>query len=134
MYKKEDLGVAIYGSFKMKNGILTNVYGLPTPSNGVEVWTDNSLIKWEWAPPKIFSGFDANGNRIEIDPKYSPYKWSEFGYRTWTIRSLIKALETGSEPWVTGHDLRQALEAAIASRLSSQLGNCLLYTSDAADE
>ena len=36
---------------------------------------------------------------------------------------MIKALETGSEPWVTGHDLRQALEAAIASRLSSQLGN-----------
>ncbi len=123
MYKKEDLGVAINGSFKMENGILTNVYGLPTPSNGVEVWTDNSLIKWEWAPPKIFSGFDANGNRIEIDPKYSPYKWSEFGYRTGTIRSLIKALETGSEPWVTGHDLRQALEAAIASRISSQLGN-----------
>ena len=123
MHKNEDTGIAINGSFKMENGILTNVYGLPTPSTGVDVWTDNSLIKWAWAPPQIFNGFDNKGNRIEIDPKYSPYKWSEFGYRTGSIRSLIKALETGSKPWVTGHDLRQALEAAIASRLSSQLGN-----------
>ena len=123
MRKKEDTGVAINGIFKMENGILTNVYGQPTPERGIDVWTEDSLIRWDWGPPKIFRGFDRNGYRIEIDPNYSKYKWSAFGYRTGSIRSLIKALETGSEPWVTGHDLRQALEAAIASRLSSQLGN-----------
>ena len=123
MHKKEDMGVAINGIFTMDTGILTNVYGQPTPLRGIDVWTDDSLIRWEWAPPQIFKGFDKNGHRIEIDPKYAGYEWSEFGYRTGSIRSLIRALETGSEPWVTGHDLRQALEAAIASRLSSQLGN-----------
>ena len=42
---------------------------------------------------------------------------------TGSIRSFIRAIETGSEPWITGHDLRQALEAAIASKLSAQLGS-----------
>ena len=107
----------------MQNGISTNVFGTATPYGGVDVWSDSSLIRWNWGPPQIFQGFDKNGNRIEIDANYKPYEFSEFRYLTGSIRSFIKAIETGSEPWITGHDLRQALEAAIAAKLSAQLGS-----------
>ena len=42
---------------------------------------------------------------------------------TSTIRSLINTIETGSKLAISGHDLRQALEVAIAMKLSAQLGN-----------
>ena len=32
-------------------------------------------------------------------------------------------MDAGSEPAISGHDLRQALEVAIASKLSAQLGS-----------
>jgi len=43
--------------------------------------------------------------------------------RTLSIRLITRLWLGGPEPWVTGHDLRQALEAAIASKLSAQLGS-----------
>jgi len=121
--QEEDTGIVINGRFTMQNGISTNVFGTATPYGGVDVWSDSSLIRWNWGPPQIFQGFDDNGNRIEIDANYKPYEFSEFKYLTGSIRSFIKAIETGSEPWITGHDLRQALEAAIAAKLSAQLGS-----------
>jgi hypothetical protein len=32
-------------------------------------------------------------------------------------------VETGSELWISGHDLRQALEVAIAAKVSAQRGS-----------
>lgn len=121
--QEEDTGIVINGRFTMQNGINTNVFGTATPYGGVDVWSESCLIRWNWGPPQILQGFDNNGNRIEIDANYKPYKWNEFKYLTGSIRSFIKAVETGSEPWITGHDLRQALEAAIAAKLSAQLGS-----------
>jgi hypothetical protein len=44
-------------------------------------------------------------------------------YLVSSIRSFVDAVVTGSDLFVSGHDLRQALEIAIASKLSAQLGN-----------
>ncbi|MDP6505642.1 MAG: hypothetical protein QF886_18620, partial [Planctomycetota bacterium] len=71
----------------------------------------------------IYCGFGSEGARIRTEPGYAPYEWSEFGYLTGSIRSFLSAVETGSELWISGHDLRQALEAAIAAKLSATLGS-----------
>ena len=76
-----------------------------------------------WAPPEIYQGFDENGQRRRLDVEYQPYQWDQFGYLTGCLRSFLAALETGSEMWISGHDLRQALEAAIAARESAVRGS-----------
>jgi predicted dehydrogenase len=118
-----DTGLVIWGQYELTNGIHCPVLGPETPFRGIDVWTEDSLIRWIWKPPEIYRGFDENGRRVPIDPGYRGYEFSEFGYLTGSIRSLLKAVETGSEPWISGHDLRQALELAIASKLSAQLGS-----------
>ena len=97
----------IHGRFRLTSGLECAVFGTPTPSGGVEVWSEDALIRWNWATPDIFQGYDKEGRRIRIDPKYAPYPWSEFGYLTGSIRSFIAAVETGSDLWISGHDLRQ---------------------------
>ena len=128
------------GIFTMTNGIKVPFYGTSiddsaktkvrkhdgikeTHKLGVDVWTENSLIRWFWDSVDIYQGFDKEGKRIHTDPKFSPWEWQQFGYMTSSIRSLIKSIETGSELAVSGHDLRQALEVAIAMKLSAQKGN-----------
>jgi len=118
-----DEGLIIHGHFHLTSGIECAVFGTATPQRGVDVWSQDALIRWDWAPPEIFQGYDANGVRIRIDPKYEPYPWSEFSYLTGSIRSFLAAVETESDLWISGHDLRQALEVAIAAKLSAQLGN-----------
>ncbi|MSS73472.1 MAG: Gfo/Idh/MocA family oxidoreductase [Candidatus Latescibacteria bacterium] len=114
-----DDGLIIHGRFRMTSGLECPVFGTPTPSTGVEVWSEDALVRWNWAPPEVFQGFDANGRRIRLNTNYAPYSWSEFGYLTGSIRSLIATVETGSDLWISGHDLRQALEVAIAAKLSA---------------
>ncbi|HCR19830.1 MAG TPA: hypothetical protein DIU35_20325 [Candidatus Latescibacteria bacterium] len=114
-----DEGILVHGIFRMNSGIDCAVFGTPTPSRGVEVWSEEGLVKWDWAPPRLYSGFDSKGERMEIDPGYPDYPWSEFGYLTGSLRSFIRAVEGSGEPWVTGHDLRQALEVAIAAKHSA---------------
>ena len=121
--QEDDSGLIINGQFNLSSGLVCPVYGAPTPRRGVEVWSADSLVSWDWGPPEIFRGFDEEGNRIGIDPGYAPYEWSEYSYLTGAIRSFLAALETGSELWVSGHDLRQALEVAIAARVSALRGN-----------
>ena len=118
-----DTDLIIHGRFHLTNGLECSVFGTKTPCSGVDVWSDDALVRWDWRPPKIFKGFDARGARIEIDPKYEPYEWSEFSYLTGSIRAFLAAVESGSELWISGHDLRQALEVAIAAKLSAQRGN-----------
>ncbi len=118
-----DEGLAIHGHFRMTSGLECLVFGVPTPHRGVDVWTDQALVRWDWAPPEVYLGVDAQGCRRRLEVSYQPYAWSEFSYLTGSIRSLLAAVETGLQPWISGHDLRQALEVAIAARLSARQGS-----------
>ncbi len=118
-----DEGLAINGFFRLSNGIECPVFGTETPYRGVDVWSADSLVRWDWAPPEIYRGFDEAGNRVRVDHQYAPYEWSEFRYLTTSIRSFISAVETGGELAISGHDLRQALEVAIAAKYSAKWGN-----------
>ena len=114
-----DEGLIINGCFRLTNGLECSVFGTPTPCRGVDVWTDECLVRWDWNPPEIFKGYDPHGNRIRLDPNYSPYPWHEFSYLTGSIRSFLAAVDGNGHPWITGADLRQALEVAIAAKLSA---------------
>ena len=114
-----DEGLIINGRFQLSNGVECSVFGTPTPCRGVDVWTDECLVRWDWNPPEIFKGYDPHGNRIRLEPNYSPYPWSEFSYLTGSIRSFLAAVDGNGHPWITGADLRQALEVAIAAKLSA---------------
>ena len=118
-----DVGLVVNGIFHLTNGLECPVFGAEAESQGVDVWSQEALVHFEFGPPEVFHGFDANGSRKRLDPHYDAYQWSEFGYLTGSIRSFLTAVETGSKPWISGHDLRQALEVAIASKLSADLGS-----------
>jgi predicted dehydrogenase len=121
--KNDDEGLVINARFRLTSGVECLVFGTATPNSGVDVWSEDCLISWNWRSPEIYRGFDAGGARVRIDPAYAPYDWSEFGYLTGSIRSFLAAVDTGSELSISGHDLRQALEVAIAARLSAKLGS-----------
>ena len=114
-----DEGLIINGRFQLTNGLECSVFGTPTPCRGVDVWTDECLVRWDWNPPEIFKGYNRHGDRIRLEPNYSPYPWSEFSYLTGSIRSFLAAVDGNGYPWITGADLRQALEVAIAAKLSA---------------
>ena len=118
-----DEGLAITGKFHLTNGLECPVLGSDDPKSGVDLWTDDTRIHTHGPEVELFKGFDSNGARVKVDPRFDPFEWSQFKYLTSSIRSFIAAIETGSRPRVTGHDLRQALEVAIASKLSAQLGS-----------
>ena len=128
-----DEGLEINGVFRMTSGIDCQVFGHATPYRGVDVWTNNTLVRWDWAPPQIFRGSQAEGARKEIDPQYPAFPWRYIldrpilratdGYLVSSIRSFVDAVFAGSGLFISGHDLRQALEIAIASKLSAQFGN-----------
>jgi len=107
----------------MSNGLECQVFGTQTPLRGVDVWSEDTLARWDRAPPKIYRDFDDKGARVRIEPEHAPYEWSWWWYLTGTIRSCLAAVETRSEMAVSGHELRQALEVAIACELSTQLGS-----------
>jgi predicted dehydrogenase len=121
--QEDDEGLIIHGAFHLTSGLETLVFGTSTTCRGVDVWSEDALIRWDWAPPELFRGYNENGERIRIDPEYATYPWNEFGYLTGSIRSFLAAVEGEEEPWITGHDLRQALEVAIAAKLSARLGS-----------
>ena len=56
-------------------------------------------------------------------PSTDSAPWYGDDYLISSIRSFIDAVEKGTELFISGHDLRQALEIAIACKLSAQLGN-----------
>ena len=128
-----DEGLEINGVFRMTTGIDCQVFGQETPYRGVDVWTDDTLVRWDWAPPQVFRTARAGGARRPIDPSYPPFPWRYIldrpilratdNYLVSSIRSFVDAVFTGSGLFISGHDLRQALEIAIASKLSAQLGN-----------
>ena len=56
-----DEGLIIHGRFHLSNGLDCPVFGTETPYRGVEVWSEDALIRWDWGPPEIFQGYDAHG-------------------------------------------------------------------------
>lgn len=117
-----DDGLIVNGRFIMTNGLCVPVFGEATPYNGVDVWTEDTLIRWNWAPPEIYRTGD-RGRRIKLDRPYTPCEYPQYTYLGTSIRSFLDAVRTGSELWISGHDLRQALEAAIAAKYSALWGN-----------
>ncbi len=140
--EKNDQGLYINGLFHLSSGLEASVFGRKTPYSGVDVWTEDALVRWNWAKPQMFQGTDSKGVRQEVDPHLAPFPWTDFfnqakgtipgtpdtpwyadDYLISSIRSFLDAVDKGRELFISGHDLRQALEIAIACKLSAQLGN-----------
>ena len=140
--EKDDSGLIINGLFYLGSGLEATVFGQKTPYGGVEVWTEDALARWNWNEPQVFQGTDAKGARQEVDPQYAPNLWLDYfnqakgtipgteqspwygdDYLVTSIRSFLDAVDKGRELFISGHDLRQALEIAIACKLSARLGN-----------
>jgi predicted dehydrogenase len=119
-----DDDLIVSGMFTMSNGVPVSVFGNKTPTGGVTVWSPDSLIHWEHIePPIIYQGTDATGARIRVDRAYTPFAWPQYGYLANSILSFISAVEHGTEMVISGHDLRQALEVAIAAKHSALRGS-----------
>lgn len=119
-----DEGQKFQGCLRLTNGLECPLLCMDTPKSDVYVLTEDTLIRdSSGSLPEVYRGFDEKGARIPFRQEYPAYEWSEFGYLTGSIRSFLTAVETGSEPWISGHDLRQALEVAIAAKISAQRGS-----------
>ena len=141
-----DYGLNINGRFRLTSGLECQVFGSEAvaPHRGVEVWTENALVRWDrHGEPltQIFQGFDAKGARKEVDHAYRPWSWdsvskelgplldrighhgSERHYVLAPISCLIDAVAKGIPPRITGETQRHALEVAIASKMSAQMGS-----------
>ena len=121
--RPDDEGLHINGQFSLSNGLVCPVFGQPTPGRGVEVWTDDALVRWDWGSPAIFQGRDAQGARIQIDRAYTPLAYPRFSYLGTSVLSFLDVLQNGGELHISGHDLRQALEVAIAAKFSALWGS-----------
>ena len=124
--KDDDEGLIINGQFKLDNGLIAPVFGSPTPLRGVDIWSDDALVRWEWGPPEIFQGFDEQGKRIKVDRSYTPLEYPRYTYLGTSVLSFLDVVENGGELFVSGHDLRQSLEAAIAAKYSALWGSVAL--------
>ena len=123
LQQDDDEGLIINGLFRLSNGLTCPVFGLPTPSRGVDVWTDDALLRWDWGDPEIYQGFDTRGAHIKTNRPYTPMQYPRFTYLGTSILSFLDVLENGGELAVSGHDLRQSLEVAIAAKYSALWGN-----------
>jgi predicted dehydrogenase len=125
--KEDDEGLIIHGRFRLSSGLNCPVFGVETQCRGVSVWTEETLIQWNWGAPTIYQGVDQSGARIKIDPTYGfePYEKRNGvdKYLSNSIRKLIGAVESGSELAVSGENLRHALEVAVACKTSAISGN-----------
>jgi len=121
--KEDDEGLIINGSFKMTSGISGSIYGNSDSGRGVNVWTKDSKINWDWGPPTIHQGFDSTGARIKLDRPFSPFAWPKYGYLANSILSFISAVKNGTPMAVSGYDLLKSLEIAVAAKHSALRGN-----------
>ena len=115
------------GIFTMSNGIPVTIFGnrILGEENKmtIDIWTEDSLLRWFWTDVEIYKGFDSSGKRKLLTDEFTDWPWKQFNYLSSSIRSLISAVEKGTELAISGYDLRQGLEIAIAMKLSAQLGN-----------
>ena len=118
-----DDGLIVNGHFRLSNWLFCPVFGGETPYRGVDVWTDKALIRWNWGPPEIYCGFDSDGARLKVNRPYTPLQYPRFSYMATSIMSFLQVIESGGELAVSGHDLRQSLEVAIAAKYSALWGS-----------
>ena len=121
--EEDDAGLAIHARFTMSDGLSVPVFAAETPHSGVDLWTDAALIRWEWDATTIYAGSDAAGRRVPLQRPFTPVEYPRFSYLGTSIGSFLDAVRTGSELRISGHDLRQALEVAIAAKRSAALGS-----------
>ena len=142
----DDHGLSINARFRMSSGLECQVFGSESkaPHFGVEVWTEDALVRWDrHGNPltQIFRGFDARGARKEVEPNYAPWSWakiardmephlaslgmlkSEKYYVLSPVTCIIDAVTRGIPPRIDGETQRHALEIAIACKRSAQLGS-----------
>ena len=81
-----DKDLAINGLFRLSSGIECPVFSSRDPCRGVDVWTDDALVRWSWALPEIWQGFDASGARIRVERPFKPPS-STRASPTWAPRS-----------------------------------------------
>ena len=118
-----DEGLMVSGQLRMSNGLSCSVFGEPTPCRGVDVWTDDALVRWDWGAPEVYHGRAPDGTRKRLDRAYTPVTYPDFGYLGTSILSFLDVLEHGGELAISGHDLRQSLEVAIAAKYSALWGS-----------
>ena len=133
LQQETDDGLEINGVFRLSSGLDYQVFGHETPHRGVDAWTENTLVRWDWGAPEIHRIVWEQSSRRKIAPDYPPFSWrylfecptlrASDNYLVSSIRSFVDAVATGGDLFVSGHDLRQVLEIAIASKLSAKLGN-----------
>ena len=120
---EDEAGLIINARFVMSDGMAVPVFGDTTPQTGVDVWTERALIRWEWDGTRVYSGRDAADRLLPLDRPFTPVAYPRFSYLGTSIASFLDAVRTGSELWISGHDLRQALEVAIAAKRSAAAGS-----------
>ena len=120
---ESDEGLIINARFQLSNGLECPVFGEQTPHRGVDVWTDEALVRWDWGAPEIYQGFDASGARTKAERPYTPLEYPQFTYMGTSILSFLSGLEKDGELYISGHDLRQSLEVAIAAKYSALWGS-----------
>ena len=120
---EDEEGLIINARFTMSDGMAVPVFGDETPRKGVDVWTEQALVRWEWDATTVYAGRDAAGRRLPLDRPFTPVAYPRFSYLGTSIASFLDAVRTGSELWISGHDLRQALEVAIAAKRSAAAGS-----------
>lgn len=118
-----DEGLIINGQLQLSNGHTCPVFGAPTPYRGVDVWTQDTLVRWNWDPPEIYRGLAEDGSRRKLERAYAPLTYPQFSYLGTSILSFLEVLEHGGQLAVSAHDLRQSLEVAIAAKFSALWGS-----------
>lgn len=129
--QESDQGLMINGRWRLSTGIECSVFADREPFSGVQVNTERGAIRWSWNAPRVFE-IARDGARREVDPAYPAFPWRHVldkpplregdDYLVASIRSFVDAVHLGrpsSSLFVSGHDLRQSLEVAIASKLSA---------------
>lgn len=119
---EDDGGLIVNGRFTMSDGMAVPVFGEATPHTGADLLTERALIRWEWDRTDVYCGQDAAGRRLRLDRPFTPVEYPAYSYLGTSIASFLDAVRTGSRPWISGHDLRQALEVAIAAKRSAAAG------------
>lgn len=122
-----DMGLTVNGLFSLSNGIQCPVFGMATPSGGldggVQVWSDRALINADsFSSPEIFDGFNEDGSRIRVNTSEDPSE-DQSAALDGAITSFLEAVFNESDLWVSARDLRSALEVAIAAKRSALLGS-----------